>query len=360
MITIKLGKIRIKFRRRLIAPVKTIIITRILAVLIALGLDSILLLSYNINPCYAYYEIVRGSILSWYGITEVVVKFIPLALCSYGLILVFKAGVWNIGSEGQLLLGAIAATWIALFTPYLPASLMLPAIYIIGFIAGALWALIPAFLKVSLGVNEILTTFMLNLVAEKLLEYFVYGPWRGAHEWGFPQTSEFPPQAQLPYISGTRIHYTTLLLAIFFGVLLYIIDRKTILGYEIRVIGNNLNSAKYAGINIWKVVLISMIISGGLSGIAGVGEVAGIQRRLKPRISPGYGYIAIVTTWLGNLNPIGVSLATFFYSILLVGGDMLQVSLGLPAAIINIFNGSILLVVAGIDIITKYKILIER
>jgi len=357
---IRIGGVRIRLRRRLVAPLKAVIAVRVLAIFLALSIDALIFLSYGIDPGYAYSEIIRGSLLSQYGLSEVVVKFIPLALCAYGLIPVFKAGVWNIGAEGQLLLGAIAATWMALFAPRPPDPLMLPAVYAAGFAAGALWALVPAVLKAKLGVNEVLTTFMLNLVAEKLLEYFVYGPWRGPHEWGFPQTSLFPQAAQLPYIPGTRIHYTTLAIALMSAAVLYVIVRRTSLGYEIRVMGDNVDAARYAGVNAWKVIVLSMLISGGLAGIAGVGEVAGIQRRLRPRISPGYGYTAIVVAWLGGLNPMGVSLAAFLYGALLVGGDMLQVSVGLPAAMINVFNGSILFAVVGLDLIAKYRIVVER
>ena len=357
---VKSWSMRVKVRRRLVAPPWAVLASRVAAVLLALAVDALILLAYGVDPGYAYSEIIRGSLLSFYGLSEVVVKFIPLALCAYGLALAYRAGVWNIGAEGQLLMGALAATWVALFAPRPPTTLAIPLMYAAGFAAGALWALIPAVLKVTLSVNEVLTTFMLNLVAEKLLEYLVYGPWRGPREWGFPQTAPFPPYARLPTVPGTRIHYATLLLAACSAVIVYVVERLTVLGYEIRVVGDNVDAARYAGVRIWLVVLASMLISGGLAGLAGVGEVAGVQGRLRPRISPGYGYTAIVVAWLGGLNPISVTIASLLYSVLLVGGDMLQVTVGLPAAMVQVFNGSILLAVVGMEIAAKYRLVIER
>jgi len=349
-----------KIRKRVIESRKKIILLKLLAVILALLADAIIFLVMNVDPVKAYYKIFEAAFFTEYGLTETIVKFIPLALISYGLALVFKAQIWNIGAEGQLLLGAIASTWVALNLGYLPSYIIIPLMYLSGFLAGLCWALIPAILKAKLQVNEVLTTFMLNLVAQKILEYFVYGPWRDPHGWGFPQTAMFSENARLPLIPGTRIHYTTLLIAVLSGIVLYILSLKTTLGYEVRVFGGNINAAKYAGINITKIIILTMIISGGLAGIAGVGEVGGIQFRLRPNISPGYGYTGIVIAWLGGLNPLGITLAAFLYSGLLVGGDALQVAIKLPQATINVFNGSILFFILAFDFFTRCEIIFER
>ena len=351
---------RIKIRKRIIESKKKKITIKIIAVIFALLADAVIFLLMSVDPLRAYYEILRAAFLTEYGLTETIVKFIPLSLISFGLLIVFKAQTWNIGAEGQLLMGAIVATWFALNLGFLPSYIIIPLMYVSGFIAGLSWALIPSILKVKLHVNEVLTTFMMNLIAQKVLEYFVYGPWRDPHGWGFPQTAMFPENARFPLIAGTRIHYTTLILSLVSGTILYIILEKTTLGYEIKVVGGSIKTARYAGINISKIILLTMIISGGLAGLAGVGEVGGIKFRLNPNVSPGYGYTGIVIAWLGDLNPLGVAIATFLYSGLLVGGDALQVSMQLPQATINIFNGSILFFILAFDFFTRYEIILER
>jgi len=351
---------RIRIRKRVVESKRKIILIKIIAVLSALLADAIIFLFMNVDPLRAYYEILRAAFLTEYGLTETIVKFIPLALISFGLMVVFKAQTWNIGAEGQLLMGAIVTTWVALNLGFLPSYIIIPLMYFSGFIAGLSWALIPSFLKIKLHVNEVLTTFMMNLIAQKILEYFVYGPWRDPHGWGFPQTAMFPENARLPILPGTRIHYTTLLIALATCFILYVLIWKTTIGYEIKVVGGNIEAARYAGINIAKIVFLTMIISGGLAGLAGVGEVGGIKFRLNPNVSPGYGYTGIVIAWLGGLNPLGVAIAAFLYSGLLVGGDALQVAMRLPQATINIFNGSILFFILAFDFFTRYEIKLER
>ena len=357
---LRLGRYRVKIRRRLVPPPLALITIRVLAVLVALGIDGLILYFNGVNPVKAYNIIFKRVLLSWYGLAETIVKFIPLALCAYGLAIVFKAKIWNIGAEGQLLMGAIAATWVALFSPIPPGPYTIPLLYLAGFVAGLLWALLPAILKAKLNVNEVLTTFMLNMVAEKILEYLVYGPWKDPRGWGFPKTAPFPAEARLPTIPGTRIHYPTLILLFSIIILTYVLEKKTTIGYELKVVGDNPRAAEYSGIKIWKIILISMVLSGGLAGLAGVGEVAGIQGRLRPKISPGYGYTAIVVAWLGELHPIGVGVTSFLYSALLVGGDVLQVVFSIPVAVVNVFNGTILFTVVGLDLLAKYRIILER
>lgn len=350
---------RVIVGRRSEPTLYSLVSTKAVALLLALLVDAVIFWSLGIDPLGAYYEILRGSLLTSYGVSETIVKFIPIALCAYGLALVFKARVWNIGAEGQLLLGAILATWVALNLSENLGPLTVPVMYLAGFLAGAAWASVPALLRAKLEVNEVLTTFMLNLVAEKLLEYLIYGPWKGPGEWGFPQTAPFPSVARPPRIPGTRIHYTTLMLAIASAALLGFLERRTTFGFEIRTVGASVRTAKYAGISIPKVIALSMVISGGLAGLAGVGEVSGVQGRLRPRISPGYGYTAIVVAWLGGLNMVGVTVASFLFSALLVGGDMLQVTMRLPSAVINIFNGSILLAVVSLEFLSRYEVVVE-
>jgi simple sugar transport system permease protein len=232
--------------------------------------------------------------------------------------------------------------------------------FLAGFVGGALWALIPALLKARFQTNEVITSLMTVYIASELVNHLVYGPWKGAAEWGFPYTDKFPAAAQLPLLGQTRVHYPTLLLALAAAVLVYVLIMRTRLGYEIRVTGENPQAARYAGISHFKVVLLVMLISGGLAGLAGVGEVAGIHHRLRyPQgISPGYGFTAIIVAWLGRLHPLAIIASSFLFGGLVVGGDALQVALGLPVATIHMFNGVILFFILTAELLTRYKIVV--
>jgi len=350
---------KIKLEKRSPGTITTLYIT-FLSIILALGVSALIFESQGVNPLIAYKEIFVGAFGSVYGFSETVVKAIPLILCGVGLSIAFRAKIWNIGAEGQLLMGAVAATWIAL-NNNIPPNLKISLMFIVGFMCGAIWALIPGFLRAKLNANEVITTLMMNYIAMELVKYLVVGPWKGAGEWGFPQTSIFPKSAWIPTIAKTRIHYLTLIIAFSSTIFTYILFVRTKVGYEIKVVGDNPEAARYAGISHFKIVMLVMLLSGGLAGIAGVGEVAGIHHRLRPPegISAGYGYTAIIVSWLGKLNPLGVIVASILFGGLLVGGDAIQVSLGLPSAVINIFNGAILTLILIGEYLANYKIKFE-
>jgi len=203
---------------------------------------------------------------------------------------------------------------------------------------------------------------MMVYIASNLVNYLVYGPWKGPEEMGFPYTSKFSASAQLPHLAWTRIHYPTLVLALLIAVVIYLLIARTKWGYEIRVTGENPAAARYAGMSYLKTLILVMVLSGGLAGLAGVGEVAGIHFRLRypEGISSGYGFTATIVAWLARLNPLGAVLTSFLLGGLLVGGDAIQISLGLPSATIFVFNGTILLFVLGGDLIARYRIRVKR
>lgn len=351
----------LRLERRLSVPRQLELFTRVASLVLALGAIAVLFGALGVNPLIAYQRIFRGAFGSLYGLSETVVKAIPLTLCGVGLAVAFQARVYNIGAEGQLLIGAICATGLALARPDWPPWLLLPGMFLVGFLGGAAWALIPALLKVRFRVDEVLSSLMLVYIASELVNYLVYGPWKGAKEMGFPYTDKFSPSAQLPRLSGTRIHYPTLIIALALAILVHLLLRRTRWGFEIRVTGENPEAARYAGMNYLRTILLAMLISGGLAGLAGVGEVSGIHFRLRyPQgISPGYGFTAIIVTWLAHLNPLAVIVTALLLGGLLVGGDAIQVSLGLPVATIYLFNGIILLFVLGGDVLSRYRIRLE-
>ncbi|MBC7320021.1 ABC transporter permease [bacterium] len=314
---------------------------------ILLGIFAIYLVS-GVRPDVMLRSIVTSAFGSIYGLSETLTKAIPLMLCGLGLSLSFRSSVWNIGAEGQLLMGAVGATWIVLYVmPNAPKLVLIPIMFLVGAICGGIWALIPAILKVKFNLNEIIVSLMLNYIAIEFVNYLVYGPWKSPYEWGFPYSTKFPTSAQLPRILDTRIHYPTLILALILAIIIYIILYKSKLGYEIRVIGDNIDAARYAGLDIHRIILLVFLLSGGLAGLAGVGEVAGIHHRLRVAsgISSGYGYTAVIVAWLGCLDPLLIILVSFLFGGLLVGGDAIQVSLGLPGATINFINSLILIFV---------------
>ncbi len=323
---------------------------------------SVVFLLAGVNPLYAISQIFLGSFGSMYGIKETITKAIPLILIGSGLTLAFRAKFWNIGAEGQLLMGAIFATWTAqAIGQVLPSPLTVPLIFLAGFVGGALWGIIPAILKIKYAINEVITTLMLNYIAAEFLTMLIVGPWKGKSRFGFPGTDNLPESALLGVISGSRIHYATLILAMVCAVLLTVLVYRTRFGYEARVVGENPDAGKYAGIDFLKTSLILMSISGGLAGFAGVGEVAGIHHYLgyPASVSSGYGFTAIIVAWLAKLNPLYTVISGIVFAGIIVGGDAIQISLGLPAATVQIVNGMLLIFLIMADYFLHHKINIK-
>ncbi len=328
---------------------------------LAAGLAAIgfIFLLKGINPFYAIYKIFSGSFGSMYGFKETLTKAIPLILIAGGLTVVYRGKFWNIGAESQLLAGAAVATWIALrWGPFLAPGLVISLMFLGGFTGGALWGIIPAFLRIRFGMNEVISTLMLNYVAAEFIKMLVIGPWKGETKFGYPYTDDFPESAMLRLLPGSRIHILTLTIALLTVVFLFFLLFRTRFGYEVRVIGENQEAARYAGIDFFKTTILMMVISGGLSGLAGVGEVAGIHHHLTypESISSGYGFTAIIVAWLARLNPLLVIISGIFFAGILVGGDAIQISLNLPAATVNVFNGIILVFLIMGEYLQRNKI----
>lgn len=332
----------------------------IVSVVLALLAGAVLLALAGANPWVTYKAMALGAFGSKYNVSETMVKAIPLMLCGLGVSVAFRMLFWNIGAEGQLAVGGIAAAGVALFwADRIPPPLLLPAMVVAGFLGGALWALIPALLKAYLRVNEIITTLMMNYIAILWVEHLFYGPWKDPQGYGFPGTAQFPEAAWLPRLPGTRFHLG-LALAVVAALFIWIVLRRTKWGYEIRVIGENPRAANYAGINIVRNIVLVMILSGGLAGLAGMSEVAGISHRLQKGLTVGYGYTAIIVAWLGRLNPWGVLVVAILLAGLLVGGDQIQITMQLPAAVALVLQGAILFFVLGGSLFAQYRIRLER
>jgi general nucleoside transport system permease protein len=336
--------------------------TNVLSLVSGLFMIGLVFLFLGVNPFYALFKIFSGSFGSFYGFKETLTKAIPLILIGSGLTLAFRAKFWNIGAEGQLLMGAVFATWTGLFLGNgLPSYIIVPLMFFAGFIGGALWGIIPAILKIRFSINEVISTLMLNYICADFLTMLIVGPWKGSTRFGFPGTNNLPDAAILGIIPGSRIHYATFILSILCAVILCIVIYKTRFGYEARVVGENPDAGRYAGIDFLKTTLILMIISGGLAGLAGVGEVAGIHHYLgyPAAVSSGYGFTAIIVAWLAKLNPLLTLVSGIFFAGILVGGDAVQISLGLPAATVNIINGILLICLIMGDYFLKNNIALQ-
>lgn len=327
------------------------------AIAAAFVVAGIFFQAYGVSPIRAYGDILRGALGSRLGLTETIRRAIPLLLIGVGLTVAFRALFWNIGAEGQLLMGAVAASGIALFSG-LPGPVLLPAMFVGGFLAGAAWGMIPAALKAKLGINDVITTLMMNYVAIYVVDWLIHGPWKGTAMRGFAYTDRFPAAAILPTIAGTRVHWPTLIIGVAAAILAFVLVKRTRVGFEIRVVGENPHAARYAGISQFKITLLAMALSGGLAGMAGVGEVAGIHQMLlgPANVALGYGYTAIIVAWLARRNPLAVIVTALLFAVIMRGGDVIKVSLGLPFQLVNIFNGLILFFLIGSEILMRNRI----
>jgi general nucleoside transport system permease protein len=326
-----------------------------LAIGIGLLLGAIPLWCMDTHPWEAYQEMVRGAFGSVYSLSETLVKATPLLLAGLGVGLAFRAGFWNIGAEGQLYMGAMGGTWVALTYPGMPAPLLQPLMIVAGCSAGAVWGLIPAVLRVRWRVNEVITTLMCNYIAILWVDFLVYGPWKDPRAFGFPFTPPLPQTARLPSLLGERVHLG-LLLGLLAAIGLDVLLKRMRLGYEIRIIGLSPGAARYAGMNLTRTTLLVMAMNGGLAALAGVCEVAGIQGQLKHGLSPGYGYTAIIVAWLAGLDPWATIVVSVLLGGLLVGSDMLQIAMNLPVAVAYLLQGLILFAVLGVEFLIGYRV----
>lgn len=346
---------RLVFEKRNSVSRKAIVLVPVASFLVSLVLTGILLIIFKTNPFATYASMFTGAFGSWINFTETLVKAIPLMLTGIGVGLAFRLRFWNIGAEGQLVFGGVAATWVALFwSPFLPAPMVLPLALIMGIIAGGLWAGIPAVLKVGLNVDETLVSLMLNYVAILLAQGLYYGPWIDPRGMGFPGTKMFPKSAWLPRFSG-RAH-VGLIIAVILGLIMWLVLNRTKWGFEVKMVGQNPRAAKVMGVNIGKNIIIAILISGALSGLAGACEVTAISHRLQQGLAIGYGYTAIIVAWMAQLNPVASLFVAVLMAGLLVGGDQVQMMMGLPSAMGIVLQGMILFPMLAGSLFTDYKL----
>ncbi len=322
----------------------------ILAVLAAMALISVLIYALGENPLEAYKALGVGSFGTVYDFANSLNRAAPLILVGLGVAIAFRGGVFNIGGEGQIMMGGITATIVAVYITGLPIYIHIPLTLLAGFIGGAIWGFIPGYFYAKHGTNLIITTIMLNDIALGILSTLVKGPMVEPPGY-YPQTPLVQPSSILPLIwPGTRLH-AGLILAVLAAFAFYIILFKTPFGYEIRTVGENQTAAKHAGINVFKNQIMLMLISGGLGGLAGTVEIIGAQYRVRALFLPNYGYEALAVAILAQKNPLGVIISGLLFGALKAGAGSMQRATNLPMSLIAILSGVIILFVIASGIL---------
>ena len=347
------GKPLIRISKRKDLSRRQAIIIRLLAVALALITTGVFILILGHNPVDVFSAMLTGAFGSWYGMKETFIQAIPLVIISLGIAIAFKMKFWNIGAEGQMLMGAFTASIAAYSMPHLSPFLLLPIMAVAGAIGGGLWALVPAFFKAQFGTNETIFTLMMNYIAQKWIFYLQYSLWKDPAAHGFPKIANYSDNAILPKLFGIHIGWIVALVLV---AVMYVFFRHSKKGYEIAVIGESENTARYAGMNVKKIILVSILISGAFCGLAGMIQTSGISYTLSVDVSGGVGFTAIITTWLGQLSAPIILVVSILFAALVQGGAYIQTVFQIPQAAASILQGMILFFVLGSEFFLQYKI----
>jgi len=308
------------------------------------------------DPVQAFDVFFVQPIQTRYGVGELLLKSTPLILCATGLALGFRANVWNIGAEGQLIIGAIVGGGIGLHFDQTQGAWLLPLMLLGGALGGMAWAAIPALLRTRFHTSEILVSLMLVYVAQLLLSYLIHGPWRDPAGYNFPQSPAFSAAATVPLLAEGMRTTLAFVIAIVLAALAWVFAEKAFAGFRLKVSGLAPHAASYAGFSEKRSVWVAMLISGATAGLAGVSEVAGPIGQLQPSISPGYGFAAIIVAFVGRLHPFGVVLASLLMSLLYIGGETAQIKMSLPAAVTGVFQGMLLFYLLAADLFIRFRL----
>ena len=346
----------IKFEPRETASSVMSVVSPVIAGILTLLTGALLFYVLGEPPGKTLYTFFIAPISTLYGLSELTVKATPILMCAIGLALCYRANVWNIGAEGQLLIGALIGGYAALTLGNSTSFWALPLTLGIGIFGGLCWASIPAVLKIYFNTNEILTTIMLNYVALNLLLFAIHGPLKDPHGYNFPESALFSDNVLLPTLFDALRMHIGFFIGIFLIILLWIGVTKTLVGFQITALGKDDKASRFAGFNKKALTWLVFLMSGGLAGLAGAIEVTGPIGQLIPHISPGYGYAAIVVVFLGRLHPVGIFLASLLMALLYLGGEMVQIELGLPLALTGLFQGILLFFLLSCDVLITYRI----
>ncbi len=337
-------------RIRWLLPVLSPFFAIAAALLVGAGLIAIA----GVSPIKAYAALFTESLANYYGFGNTLTKTAPLLLTSLGVLVALKAGQFNIGGEGQIYMGGLGSTLVGLYLHGLPFWLHVPLALLGGFLLGGLWGLIPGYLKAVRGVNEVITTLLLNYIAQNLVSYLVSNPLKDP-EAPTPYSAIIDPSAQLPILLPQTQTHAGILVGLLATGLLWLVFARSPLGYQIETVGQNPIAARYAGISVERTIMLVMALAGGLAGLAGAGEVMGLKYRLFENFSPGYGFDAIAIAFLSRGNLAGVLLTSLFFGSLRAGANVMQRSAGVPVTVVYAIQGLTVLFIA-ISLVLERKL----
>ncbi len=347
---------RIELQRRDAPSRRMSLLSPLIAVALTMLTGCIIFLVLDVDPIAGIYAFFVEPLTETWSLHELAIKAAPLILIAIGLSICFRSSNWNIGAEGQFITGAIAGSAIPILMPEASGAWVLPAMLVLGTLGGAAWAAIPAFCKTRFSANEILTSLMLVYVAQLFLDWLVRGPWRNPEGFNFPESRTFSAGQILPEILDSgRTHYGAVF-AVVLAVILWLSLTKTVKGFEIRVIGQARRAGAFAGFDANRLTIFAFLLSGALAGLAGISEVSGAIQQLRPSISPGYGFTAIIVAFLGRLNPLGIIVAGTVLALTYLGSEAAQITLGISDKIGRVFQGLLLFYVLSCDTLIHYRI----
>lgn len=345
---------RLRLETRVLTPAWLNVALPVIAIAATLVLCSGLIIAAGAEVPAAYAALFDGAFGGRFNLIETLVKAAPLVFTGLAVAVAFRARFWNIGAEGQLLAGAMAAAYIGGLQGA-PPWVLVPGMILAGALAGGLWAAIPALLKVRLRVDDVVATLMLNFVIFYAMMALLSGPWQDPLS-GYPDSPDIRMDAEYPILlHATRLHLGVLLAAVA-ALLVWLVMNRTTFGFNVRAVGENARAAAHAGIPVNRVVLYTALLSGGLAGLAGVGEVAGLHFQVMKSLSPGYGYTGIVIAMLARLNPLGVVPAAIFFAAIATGAESMSRATGVPVFLADVIQGASLICMLVALLFTQYRI----
>jgi len=351
---------RIELEKRATPSLTMSILSPFIAFALTILAGAILFAVLGKNPIDALYSIFIEPLSEVWSLHELAIKAAPLMLIAVGLAVCFRSNNWNIGAEGQFIMGAIAGSILPVVFAGWQSPLVLPLMLMFGLAGGAAYAAIPAFLKARLNTNEILSSLMLVYVAQLFLDWLVRGPWRNPEGFNFPETVRFHADAILPAVLASGRAHWGIVFAIVAAIATAWMMRNTLKGFEVIVLGQSKRAGRFAGFSSSRMVYFAFLFSGALAGLAGIAEVSGAIGQLRPTISPGYGFTAIIVAFLGRLNPLGIVAAATVLALTYLGGEAAQISIGISDKVTRIFQGLLLFLVLASDTLIHYRVRLSR
>ncbi len=344
--------------------IQRVLLTPVIAVLFTIVFGAIIFILLGYDPLNALYHFFLAPIVRLDQVADLFVKACPLIITATGLVFCYRANVWNIGAEGQIVMGAICAGGVALFLPGLPTLLMMPVMVVASILGGMALAFIPGFLKVRFNTNEILVSLMLTYVAALFLDWLVRGPWRDPQSFGFPLTKSYADEAlvhlvDLPGVGTLGQLHWGVVAALLLSIVAHYAMSKTLFGFQVKVMGDAPRAGKFSGFSPTLTTLGVFCISGATAGLAGMIEVSANMGQLRPEVSFGYGFTAIIVAFLARLNPLGVILAGLVIALAELGGDSAQIALGMPKVVTGVFKGILLFMLLAGETFNRFHLQIS-